>query len=404
MANQFNPSSLVSKTMVQSLHAKGNLINTVNTSYSKDFTQKKYVPGQTVEIDIMHQPTITKGRVATVQDIENRKTSVTIEQYNGAEELTSIEANYDIDTVDGWRKYADDIAMRLLREMEVTGFQHAQRTIGQAVGTPGTEPGALKTWSRARARTVNALAPYRKPFAAASPDAHVELTDSLKNAQNPITEISNQYLSGRMMEGAGNRFYESQSIPVHTAGTITSAAGAIAGAGQNGASLNVDGLTPAGGTVTAGTHFTVANVRAVDPENKRQLPYLKKFVVREDATAIAGAVTLVISPPIFVTGPHQNVSIALADNAVVTFEAINSQTSTANLVYDKDALSLVSVPLRAPYGEDKGKFMYSKYNGVNIRIGFGSWSATDDTQIVRVDAVWGWTTLREDHACIVYGA
>jgi hypothetical protein len=62
MAHNLNASSLVSKQLVQSLHAKGNLINTVNKSYSKDFTQKKYTPGQTVTIDIAPQATITSGR------------------------------------------------------------------------------------------------------------------------------------------------------------------------------------------------------------------------------------------------------------------------------------------------------------------------------------------------------
>jgi len=400
MSNTFNPSSLVSKQMVQSLHARGMLINTVNKAYSKDFTQKKYVPGQTVTIDIEHQPTITSGRVANVQDVTNRTTSVTLGQYNGAFELTSIEKGYDID---GWRKYADGIAMRLLREMETTGFTQAQKTCGNSVGNPGVEPGSLRTWAEGQAKIVDALGPDRKYYAAASPSAMVSLTDSLKNATNPTNTISNQYATAKMKSAMNMDFYQSTSTNRHTAGTGDNTTPIMNGASQTGSTISLTGLTTTD-TVTVGTKFTIADVYAVDPETKQALPYLKQHTVTATTTASSGNIAaLPISPEIFGTSStFQNVSVGNANSAAIVFLTEDEESAQGNLIYDKDALTLVSVPLPAAVGPSVHTF--ANYQGIQLRTGIGAWSATDDTQVLRIDAVWAWGTLRPDHMCIVQGA
>jgi len=404
MANTFNVSTLVSKQLVQSLHAKSNLVPTVNKAYSKDFTQKKYTPGTTVTINIEHQPTVTSGRVANVQDVQDRTTSVTIAQYNAAESFTSIERGYSLDDPQDVRRYADKMALRLIREMEVTGFQQFRDSIGQNVGTPGVDPGALRTWAEGRAKITDALAPQRDYYAAANPMAMVALTDSLKGATQPGAEISNQYLRGRMRKAAGMNFYESQSIARQTAGTTTDFAGAMAStvATEGSTTLSVDNLGT--GTITAGTKLTVAAVNDVDPETKSTLSYAKQFTVTTDATIVGNAATLTVSPAMYSSAsPHQNIDAFPQAAAVVTI--VNSGSASTvdaqNVIYDRDAISLVSVPLPAARGGKHHSF--ANYEGIQIRVGVGSWDAVNDDQILRVDAVWGWTTLREDHACIVWG-
>lgn len=399
MSNTFNPSALVSKQMVQSLHHRGMLSNTVNTAYSKDFTQKKYVSGQTVTIDIQHQPTITEGRVANIQDIVNRTTSVTLGQFNGAYKLTSIEAGYDIHD---WRRYADSIAKRLLRRLEDDGYKQAAKTCGQSVGTPGVEPGSLRTWNEGRSKIDDALGEEEFCYAAINPGANVSLTDSLKGLQNPTTGISNQYAKAKMKRAGNMDFYQSVSTFRHTAGTADNTTPLVDGASQSGSTLVIDGLD-ALDTVTLGTKLEIANVITIDPENKNSLNYTKQFTVTADATANgSGEVTLSISPEIFgPTSPHQNVDVLPADDAVITFLQVDEQKSNQNLIYDKNAMTLVSVPLPPAIGPSVHKF--ANYNGINLRTGVGAWSATDDTQVLRIDAVWAWGTLREDHMCIVQG-
>ena len=402
MANSFNVSSLVSKQMVQSLHARGKLINSVNTSYSKDFTQKKYTPGQTVTIDIEHQPTITSGRTASVQDIENITTSVTLGQFNGAYELTSMEKGYD---VADWRKYSDKIAMRLVRKMETEGFITADQYCGNSVGAAnGSDVDELKTWAQGRSKITDALAPDRNYFAAAAPLSMVELTDSLKGVYAPDKTISNQYLTGRMKSAAGMNFYESVSTRRMTAGTQDNTTPVTNGAAQSGSTLIIDGCDN-GATITKGTKFTLTAVYAVDPETKVALSYLKQFTVTADSTADGSGniAALPISPTIYpTTSSHQNVDALPGDGATLTLLQVSSAKSQSNLIYDRDAMTLVSVPLPKAVGANVHQ--YSNYNGINIRTGVGAWDATNDTQILRIDAVWAWGVLRPDHMCIVQGA
>jgi len=374
----------------------------VNKAYSKDFTQKQYTPGQTVTIDIAPQMTISSGRVASLQDAKHRSVSATLAQYNGAYEITSIQKGYDIQQ---WRSYADTIADRLLREMEVTGFQPFRDKFPLSTGTPGTEPGSLRTWSQARAKITNQLGPDRDFHAAASPLAMVALTDSLKGAVNPGDAISNQYLRGRMKNAAGLNFYESQSVARHTAGTCTNSTPLTNGAVSTGAStIAIDGLSASTATITKGTKFTIADVYAVDPETKQSLGYLQEFNVETTATGSGSAIaSLEISPTIYgpTSGSLQNVSALPANDKAITLSVVNSGTSSCNVVYDRDAITLISVPLPAAEG-DVHKF--SNYDGIQIRVGMGAWDAINDTQIMRVDAVWAWAPLQLGHASLVYGA
>lgn len=402
MSNSFSISDLATKQIIQSLHAKGNLVNTVDKSRSRDFLQTKYTPGLTVRIPIEHQPTMTKSRIATVQDVETLESSVTIEQYNNAEDFTSIERRYNMDNEKDVRRYAHKLALRLLREVDVTGFNHMALQTGNNVGTPGVDAAALETWAEARAKITDALAPERECFAAINPMGNVRLTNSLKNVTNPGKEISNQYLRGRMKKAVGLNFYESQSIKRITAGTTTDLAGAVTTTSVSGATSIV--LKSLGtGTITAGTKLTVAGSYAVDPETKATLSYLKQFSITADATISGNAATVSISPTIYGTDSvHQNVSgFPTADDVVtITGTGTASDVDAQNVVYDKEAYTLVSVPLPKPKGT---VHRIVNYNGIQIRVGYGSYDGTNDTQMLRCDAVWGWGNLRPDHACIVFG-
>lgn len=158
------------------------------------------------------------------------------------------------------------------------------------------------------------------------------------------------------------------------------------------------------GTITAGTKITIAAVNAVDPETKTTLSYAKQLSVTALGTISGNAVTLSISPTLYGTdSPHQNVDALPQAAAVITI--VNSGTASTidslNMVYDKDAFTLVSVPLPAAHGGNYHTF--KNYNGIQIRIGIGAWDLGNDQQGISCDATWGWGKLREDHASCVHG-
>lgn len=408
MSNSFNVSSLVSKGIVAPLHAEGTLVNACGTDYKEDFIQKNYTPGVSLTIDKGPQFTVTQGRVASVQNIVHQSASVTVVQYNEAISVTSIEKSYSMNSEEDMMKLGRDMGRRMLREVDRIGFQTIAASVGNSVGTPGAEPGSLRLFGRAAAFMDDMLAPSADRYCALSPLGQVELIDSLKNAPNPGAEISNQFLRGNIKKAMNLNFMSTPSVYRATLGTATTSTPLINGTVSNGATtIPVDGLSAATATITAGTKCTIANVFAVDPETKATLPYLKQFTVTSTGTGSGSAIaSLAIEPPIYnSTDSRQNVSALPADNAAITLSlgsVTAGSTYAQNPIWQKDAVQLIALPLRAAMKKDTHTF--TSYNGVPIRVGFGAWDAINDDEILRVDAAFAWVVTRPEHCAIVHGA
>lgn len=414
MSNAFNVSSLVSKGVVAPLSAEGKLVNACGTDYKDDFIQKNYTPGVTLTIDKGPQFTVTEGRIAQVQDIVHTSTSVTIVQYNEALSLTSIEKSYKMNEEESVMKLGRDMGRRMLREVERIGFQAIAKAAGNSVGTPGAEPGSLRLFGRAAAFMDDMLAPDADRYAALSPLGQVELIDSLKNAPNPGAEIGNQYLRGSIKKAMNLNFMQTPSVYRATLGSATNTTPLTVGTTANGAAtLSIDGLSAATATIKKGTKFTLGvlgtstAVYAVDPETKAVLPYLKQFSVTADATGSGSAITsLAIEPPLYdSTDSRQNVSQLPPNDCEITMtlgSVTAGNTYAQNPVWQKDAVQLVALPLRAAMKKDTHTF--TSYNGVPIRIGFGAWDARNDDEILRIDAAFAWVITRPEHCAIVHGA
>lgn len=414
MPNAFNVSSLVSKGVVASLHAEGKLVNTCDTRYKNDFLQDSYTPGTTIAINKGPQFTVTSGRVANVQDVEYKSINATIVQYNEAISLTSIEKSYSLNSEEDMMKLGRDMGRRMLREVDRIGFQTLANQVGNNVGSPGAEPGSIRLFGRGAALMDDQLAPDADRYCALSPLGQVELIDSLKNAPNPGEEIGNQFLRGQMKRAMNLNFYSTPSVYRSTLGSATNTTPLTNGTTANGATtLDVDGLSAATATIKAGTKFTLGAlgtstaVYAVDPETKAVLPYLKMFTVTTDATGISSEIAaLAINPPIYdSTTSHQNVSQLPPNNAEVTLllgSVTSGNTYAENVIYQKEAVQLIAVPLKA--AQQKGVHSFADFNGVPIRTGIGAWNAVNDSEILRVDACFVWAIPRPEHCCIVAGA
>jgi len=411
MAHTFNTSDLVSRGTKQALHAKAMLMNTTDHSYGADLRQRKYISGQSITIEIEPQATISTGRVGVLQDRKPKTVSATIGQYNGVFATTSIQKAFDQDGEAGVVKYGRTIGLRLVREIERTGFQHAANYFGAAVGSPGAEPGSLRTWATGRARIDDQLAEGRV-YGAMSPLAMVALADSLKNATNPGKAISNQNVSGQVKSLAGIDFYQCNSTYRHTAGTADNTTPLVDGAPTNGSNtLHIDGTTN-GDIVTNATHFVIGTVGAsdavyaVDQETKQSLPYLQKFSVISTSAASSGSgdVDLTVSPAFYdSTDSRQNISQLPADGATITFDTVDEESSQANILYAPSALSLITAPL-ASDSTGALKESFQTYGPVQIRTAIHPRDSINDQESLRVDAAWVWVAPRPEHGCVNWGA
>lgn len=205
----------------------------------------------------------------------------------------------------------------------------------------------------------------------------MKLGDQVVKLPGPDAMSTSTFRKGFTGELDGIKTMFTNQLPVMTTGTrLATAEALINGANQN---VNYADVAKAGtvngrhmtqnlvldtaGTKTykAGEVFTLPGVFAYD--NRKQAPVtparLQQFTVIADATAVAGAVTLVIFPAIIVPGSgagdninintaHATVTAAPADNAVLTFLGAPSTALSPRLLIQKPAVVVNTVPLILP--------------------------------------------------------
>jgi hypothetical protein len=196
--------------------------------------------------------------------------------------------------------------------------------------------------------------------------------------------------------------YSSQNVQTHTVGTRDNTTPMVKGTqsttwastrDSGTMSLNTIGHDTVV-TIAQGDVFTISAVFAVNPVTKATLPHLQQFVVKTAVTADAtttNTTTLTISPPIITSGAFQTVSAAALDSATITFVgATASGTSAQNLVFHKNAFSLVMVPLVAPPGAvDVGR---RSYKGYSVRV-IPVYDGINDESMWRLDVLYGVKTV-----------
>jgi hypothetical protein len=149
-------------------------------------------------------------------------------------------------------------------------------------------------------------------------------------------------------------------------------------------------ITLAGGTLTVGTVFTIADVKAVHPETKVAYSHDQQFVV----TAVNGS-DYSISPPIISTGAKQNVDHLPSSSDVVTAFGSANASLRQNLMYHKEAFTFVTADL--PLMDDAAKCVRRVQDGLSLRVWQGS-DIRNDELLMRLDILYGFKAIRPEWA------
>jgi hypothetical protein len=137
--------------------------------------------------------------------------------------------------------------------------------------------------------------------------------------------------------------------------------------------LTVQGANVA--NIKAGDVFTIANVNAVHMITKEDTGKLQTFRV----LAVGGSGTsLTVSPAIVADGPYQNVTIAAANSAAVTF--VNNATKPANLFFTGDAIQLKYSRLHFPTDQGAKVMTATTANGAPLTMSYFFNHLTGKTQ------------------------
>lgn len=261
------------------------------------------------------------------------------------------------------------------------------------VGTAGSTPTSMKTFSQARAKLQRNLAPTSPRYMMMSDEVNVELVDSTKAQFNPAAEVEKMFYEGSLGKAQGAGWYECINLPTITNGTRAGSI-TVSGATQTGSSLVV-GCT-SGDTFKKGEIITAAGSFEVHPLTGTATTTLRQFVITADVTASAATATLPIYPTIDTAMPNQTVSASPTNGGAVTFWGSSATGYKQNLMWHRDAYTAAFAPL--PILASCEGYTARLPSGISVRVmTFGN--GQTDTESTRVDILYGFSAVRGQHGC-----
>ncbi len=412
MPNTVITPSMIAKEALMQL--KNNLVfaNLVHREYKKEFTGGQ---GATVSIRRPVKFNVTNGATLTVQDVEEKATSITIDQRKHVGwEFTTQDLTLSIEEYS--ERYIKPAAIALANDVDVS-IANLYRSVWNQVGTPNTTPANFASIALA-ARRMDDMAVESSPRAMAlNPEAAYAVAGNQATLEAVGDVRKTAYEDAAVARAAKFTLYSSQNVATHTVGVATGAP-VVNGAAQNVTYANAVGsnwsqsLVTSGWTVSttgilkAGDVFTIAGVFAVNPVpltgSKKVMPYLQQFTVLADANsgATTGPATLTISPPIITSGPQQTVSAAPANSAAIVVMGTGGASYPINIGFHKNAFALVTVPLEMPDGAAfKAR---ESFDGLSMRV-IKDYDIVNDVDKIRLDILYGVKAIYPDLAVRLIG-
>jgi hypothetical protein len=241
-------------------------------------------------------------------------------------------------------------------------------------------------------------------YATVNPAANAGLVEGMKGLFNPTDTISKQFKNGMMGTGVlgFDEVNMSQSIKQHTTGSrdasaSTSTSAAVTSEGSATLTLAQGSVVT---TIAAGDVFTIADCFAVNPQTRETTGSLFQFVALANATAVAGTWTVTVAPMYSANHALATMNVLPQNSKAVTFVGAASTAYAQNLVYHKDAITFATADLLLPQGVDMAA--RAVHNGISLRV-VRQYDINNDRMPCRIDVLYGFSTIRPQMACRIWG-
>ena len=383
------------------LHNNLVFCKTINRQYDDRFARSGAKNGGELIIRDPNQFTIRTGQVMDTQDVTETTQTITLATQKGVDiNFSSVELTLSLD--DFAERILKPAVTRLAAEVDKTAIAACYPYVSKYENTTaGTVPNSTDIL-KARAMLQQGLAPTSDRVLMCGSLETIGIITSSATYLNPAAEISRQYEQGLIGQIYGFKFYESEMVPTHTAGTRTQttplcATTATATSIEN-ATAYITMTGAADTTFTAGDVFTIEGVYDVNPETKTTCSWLKQWSVTALTTVSAAAIDVPVSPTPYRSGAKQNCVIVTGTvGAVIYCSATVASTGAAgsasvnSLAYHKDAFTLVSADLEMPQGVDFAA--REVFDGISMRI-VRQYDIVNDKFPCRIDVLFGQKTMR----------
>jgi hypothetical protein len=375
----------------------------VDMQYDDSFAVSGAKIGTALRIRLPNDYTVVSGPALSVQDTAEQNTTLVLstQQHVDVSFLTS-ERTMSLDDYSRRilapmvNNLAGAVATAIMSGVEggVCNFQ-ANQDVSNNILSP-----ILGTYLNAGATLKVNSAPVANWKVVNHPRTEARMVASLAGLFNPQTDISRQYISGRMYDAAGFIWMSDQTIIVHTNGTLAQNSATVSSAGQTGLSIAVNALA---GSLNIGDIITIAGVYKVNRITKQTTGELEQFVVT--ANVLAGATSIPIYPAIVPAVGGQPVQYQTVTASPASGANVNPVASLAasavyrkNFVFAPEAVTMAMADLEIPQGIHESA--RDEFDGVSMRM-ITAYVPQSDQMVTRLDVLYGYLWIRPEWACVV---
>lgn len=401
MANSLLTIDMITREAIMLFRNSNAFIQNLDRQYDDQFANDGAKIGYNLRIRLPNDYVVRTGAAMSVQDTSEQSTTLVVSTQKGVDVgFSTAERTMQMDDYSERvlapmiNNLAGDVAVTIMRGVEGGVSNYVSNTDGAgaiAAPTSGTilRAGAMLTKRSAATAGRNLVA---DPFTMAT------MVESMQGLFNPNAIISKQFESSVIYKALNFKWFEDQSVLVHTTGTFS--AGTVNGAGQTGTTLVVNAIT---GTLKAGDIINVAGTNSVNRVNKLDDGMLQQFVVT--ANVANGATSIPIYPAIIgpnaVTGgasQYQTVAATPANGAAVSLVNQASEQYRKNVAYAPGAITMVTADLIVPKKVEEAA--RERYDGLSMRM-ITAYIPGTDQLVTRLDVLFGYLYIRPEWACIV---
>lgn len=403
MANSLLTINMITREAVRLWKNSNAFLQNVDMQYDDSFAVSGAKIGSTLRIRLPNDFTVTTGPALSVQDTAEQSTTLVLATQKHVDVGYST-ADRTLSLDDYSRRVLAPMVNNLAGAVAVDIMSGAEGGICNFVANQDANSNILNpiqsTYLRAGATLDNNSAPIENRKVVNSPDTEATVVSTLSGLLNPQSEISRQYVTGRMYDALGFIWMKDQTTIAHTTGTLAQGSATVNGAGQTGLALTVNALA---GSLNVGDIITIGGVFQVNRITKQSTGKLRQFVVT--ANVPAGSTSIPIYPAIVPALNGQPVQYQTVTASPANGAAVNpsnglaaSTTYTKNFAYAPEAVTLATADLEMP--KNVHEAAREQFDGVSMRMVTDYFIGTDQL-ITRLDVLYGYLWIRPEWAVVV---
>lgn len=383
--------------------------SSINRQYDDQFANKGAKVGDTINIRKPDRYQVTDGPALVVQDSVNRSIPLTLDKHKHIGMAFS-EKDRALSIDNFTELYIKPAITAIANQVDYDGLQLANQ-VYNCVGVPSASlfPSDTKGPLQALQKIFEGGGPKGLYNGVINPGTQTSMVYGMKGLFQSSEKIAEQYENGVMGLAAGANWRMSQNVAMHTIGALGGTPLKDGASSDGDTTLVTKGWTNSTSKVLkAGDVISIANVYAVNPQNRQSTGALAQFVVMADVDsgASTGPATITFDRALQSTGKMQNIDSLPQDGAAITI--FGSATAYAgiicpqNLVYHKDAFVLGCADFELPVAGADGSRASDPDSGLSISM-VSQFDIGMHRTIHRLDMLYGWKCVYADLAARMVG-